>query len=123
MKNRRFAIVAILLVAVLCLGVAFAALTDDLSIGGSVNINKDVANDDFDMDIHFDTAEEKKPTVVTPPNAKAGATVDVQITDANNDANDHLKITVPAGVLNFTGEEVVVTACNGFQLIVRKKDV
>ncbi len=111
MKNKRFVIVAIVLVAVICLGVAFAALVDEMSFGGSVGVNKDIANADFNSDVHFDTAAGKVPSAELPASAKAGETVALQITSAaNSDANDHLEITVPAGILNFTGEEVVVTA-------------
>lgn len=38
MKNRRIVVVAILLVAVLCLGVGYAALTDSITATGTVNI-------------------------------------------------------------------------------------
>ena len=110
MKNRRFVIIAIVLVAVLCLGVAFAALVDDLSIGGSLDVDNEIANADFNNDVHFDTSDAKIPSAELPLSAKAGSNVKLEIQDVEGDKNDHLSVTVPAGVLNFTGEEVVVTA-------------
>ena len=111
MKNKRFAIVAIVLVAVLCIGVAFAALVDEMSFGGSVGLNKEIAEAEFNSKVHFDTAIGNKPEAEPPASAKTDVNVGLQITSADNsDANDHLEITVPAGILNFTGEEVVVTA-------------
>ena len=110
MKNRRFAIVAIVLVAVICLGVAFAALIDDLSVTGDVTVDNVIANQDFNNDVYFDPANGKvtidRPTV----NSNASATVTANITDDGQDPNDNLDITIPAGVLNFGGQEVVVKA-------------
>ena len=39
MKNRRIVVVAIMLVAVLCLGVGYAALNDTITATGTVNVN------------------------------------------------------------------------------------
>lgn len=39
MKNRRIVVVAIMLAAVLCLGVGYAALTDEITATGTVNVN------------------------------------------------------------------------------------
>ena len=42
MKNRRIVVVAILLVAVLCLGVGYAALTDSITATGTITYNQDL---------------------------------------------------------------------------------
>lgn len=57
MKNRKNVIVALLLISVLCMGIGFAALTDDLAISGSIdtdsqddvfiyNVTSDIAGND-----------------------------------------------------------------------------
>ena len=53
MKNRRIVIVSFLLVAVLVMGVAYAALTDNLFIKGEANLKTDVAQTEFDADVFF----------------------------------------------------------------------
>ena len=109
MKNRRLVIVAILLISVVCLGVAFAALVDDLAVDGSLALDNVIANEDFNQDVHFDAT--KTPTTVLPENAKPNEKVTVTISDDDNDhANDQLNITIPKGILNFTGDKVEVTA-------------
>jgi len=57
MKNRKTVVVAFLLVAVMLLGVGYAALTDTLTIGGSADITKDGAQNSFNEDIYFSNAE------------------------------------------------------------------
>lgn len=56
MKNRKFVVVAFLLVAVLLLGVGYAALTDVLDITGSADVNQSAAEEAFNEDIHFSAA-------------------------------------------------------------------
>ena len=109
MKNRRIVIIAILLVSVICLGVAFAALVDDLEVNGTLALDNVIANDDFNQDVHFDKT--KTPSADRPLAAKQGENVDIKIeADANGHADDKLTITIPKGILNFSGDEVVVTA-------------
>lgn len=57
MKNRKFVVVAFLLVAVLLLGVGYAALTDTLTIIGNAHIDLDQANVVFDEKIYFSASE------------------------------------------------------------------
>lgn len=110
MKNRRFAIVAIVLVAVICLGVAFAALVDNLSITGDVTVDNVIADQDFNDDVHFDTAADKLTVDRPNVNSNLSSVVTAVIGNDGEDPNDNLDITVPAGVLNFGGQEVVVKA-------------
>ena len=53
MRNRRTVVVAFLLVAVLLLGVGYAAVTDVLDINGTADVNQSAAQDAFDEDIYF----------------------------------------------------------------------
>lgn len=57
MKNRKFIVVAFLLVAVMLLGVGYAALTDTLTIIGNAHIDVDTANKTFDEKVYFSAAE------------------------------------------------------------------
>jgi cytochrome c oxidase assembly protein Cox11 len=57
MKNRKTVVVAFLLVAVMLLGVGYAALTDVLDINGSADVSQDAAQDAFDEDIYFEKVE------------------------------------------------------------------
>lgn len=56
MKNRKTVIVAFLLVAVMLLGVGYAALTDTLTIIGNAHIDLDAANHTFDQRVYFSNA-------------------------------------------------------------------
>lgn len=56
MKNRKTVVVAFLLIAVMLLGVGYAALTDVLDITGSADVNQSAAEEAFNQDIYFTTA-------------------------------------------------------------------
>lgn len=56
MKKRRTLIISLLLVAALCLGIGYAALTDTLDINGSADVNQEAAEEAFDIDVYFDSA-------------------------------------------------------------------
>lgn len=56
MKNRKRVVVAFLLVAVMLLGVGYAALTDVLDVTGTADINQSAAEEAFNEDIHFSDA-------------------------------------------------------------------
>ena len=57
MKNRRNVVVAFLLVAVLLLGVGYAALTDTLTIIGNAHIDMGEAQNTFDEKVYFSASE------------------------------------------------------------------
>ncbi len=57
MKNRKIVVVAFLLIAVLLLGVGYAALTDTLSIIGNAHIDVGEANKTFDEKVYFSASE------------------------------------------------------------------
>lgn len=55
MKNRKTVVVAFLLVAVMLMGVGYAALSDSLRIDGTAHVKHENANNAFDGVIKFDT--------------------------------------------------------------------
>jgi len=57
MKNRKRIIVAFMLVAVMLLGIGYAAFTDTLALTGNAHIDPDDANLAFDNNIYFSAAE------------------------------------------------------------------
>ncbi|MBE6666297.1 MAG: hypothetical protein E7603_08790 [Ruminococcaceae bacterium] len=62
MKNRKRIIVAFMLVAVMLLGIGYAALTDDLFITGDATLNTTQSQDQFDRDVKFIAATVKSST-------------------------------------------------------------
>lgn len=56
MKKRRTLIISLLLVAALCLGIGYAALTDVLDINGTADVNQTAAEEAFDADVFFTNA-------------------------------------------------------------------
>ena len=95
MKNRKFVVVAFLLVAVMLLGVGYAALTDTLTIIGNAHIDVDTANKTFDEKVYFSAAEATSTT-------GTGATADVA-SCTTDDA------TFTANKLAVVGEKSVFT--------------
>lgn len=57
MKKRNTTIFAFLLLAAVGMGVGYAALTDNLSIGGKVDVNTDQAMKDWNDDVRFTNME------------------------------------------------------------------
>ncbi len=95
MKNRKTVVVAFLLVAVMLLGVGYAALTDTLTIIGNAHIDVDTANKTFDEKVYFSAAE-------TTSSTGTGTTADVA--GFNDD-----DATFTANKLAIVGEESVFT--------------
>ena len=56
MKKRRTLIISLLLVAALCLGIGYAALTDVLDINGTADVNQSAAEEAFNEDVYFSAA-------------------------------------------------------------------
>ena len=101
MTNRRFVIGAFLLVAVLCLGVGFAALQQTLTVSGTLSYDTQMANEAFDEDVYFTGT----PTVAS-NNATNVASVTAEI---NGNDNDNLIITVGADAFSAAGETATIT--------------
>lgn len=60
MKNRRLVVAAFLLIAVICIGTAYAAVTDLLDIQGAANVSAANVNSSFDDGIYFSDATAEK---------------------------------------------------------------
>ncbi len=97
MKNRKTVVVAFLLVAVMLLGVGYAALADELELGGTVAVKVEDVSDAFEADIYFSKVI-------------SGDGCNATIHDAENgDVKDGGTITVNSGALKEVGEEVIAT--------------
>lgn len=67
MKNRRIAIASFLLIAVLVMGIGFAAVADNLNIGGSARANSSQTATVFDEKVYFSAADKVAGTgTITP---------------------------------------------------------
>ena len=95
MKNRNTVIVAFMLVAVLLLGIGYAALSDTLTIIGNAHIDIGAANTTFDEKVYFSNAEATSTT-------GTGTTADV-VSFNSDDA------TFTANKLAVKGEKSVFT--------------
>ena len=89
MKKRRTLIVAFMLVAVLTIGIGYAALNDTLYVTGNAKASASAADESFDLAVYFE-----QPTVA----ADAGYTVTVG-TDNLGDENDLATVAV-TGLVN-----------------------
>ena len=94
MKNRKIVMIAFLLVAVLTIGVGFAALTDQLVANGTAGILKTGAQTEFELKVYFSNASAQD---------AAKATATVEPTD-----NDVATITVLEGALKDNGDTATV---------------
>ena len=56
MKNRRNVVIAFMIVAVMLLGIGYAALSDTLDITGSADVNQSAAEEAFNEDVYFSAA-------------------------------------------------------------------
>lgn len=92
MKNKKTVVVAFLLAAVMLLGVGYAALTDVLDITGSADVNQSAAEEAFNDDIYFSTANANE----------AGNTASI-----NADNNDKASFT--ANTLKGKGDKATFT--------------
>ena len=92
MKNRRNVVVAFLVVAVMLLGIGYAALSDTLDITGSADVNQSAAEEAFNEDIYFSAAVANE----------SGNTASV-----NADNNDKASFT--AATLKGKGDKVTFT--------------
>ena len=95
MKNRKIVVVAFLLIAVLLLGVGYAAVTDTLTIIGNAHIDMGQVETTFDQNIYFSAA-------VATSSTGTGATADV----ASFTPDD---ATFTANKLAIVGEKSVFT--------------
>lgn len=110
MKKRRSAIAAFLLAVVLCLGVGFAALADDLFIDGTLNWSFDNAKKTFDEDVYFADPAVEENFVVSGSCAKAASITATRAADKNGSANDLLQITVAGDAFSYANQVATIKA-------------
>lgn len=110
MKKRKSAIAAFMLVVVLCLGVGFAALTDDLFVDGNLNWSFDDAKTAFDADVYFADPAVEENFVVTGTCEKAASITATRAADKNSNANDKLTITVAGDAFSSAGQVATIKA-------------
>ena len=103
MKNRKRIVVAFMLVAVLLLGVGYAAVTNVLDIQGSVSVSANAAENEFNEDIYF-TGVVKDSQVV--PSIVAGDNLGYTA-NINTNNNDKAQFTVTG--IDETGDSVAIT--------------
>jgi hypothetical protein len=92
MKNRKIVVIAFTLIAVLLLGVGYAAVTDDLKILGHVKTNMETITSDFQLDVRFrdgsgtiikdDTNPTSDPTFIGRAHAKVDSVNDTSMDTA-----------------------------------------
>lgn len=97
MRNRKTVVVAFLLVAVMLLGIGYAALTDTLTIIGNAHVDLDTANKTFDERIYFSDAKATSTTGTGTTDDVASFTAD----DATYTVNK-LAVTGEKSVFTFT---------------------
>lgn len=90
MKNRKTVVVAFLLVAVLLLGVGYAALTDALNINGRANVTTGKAEEALNEDVYFSAAV----AVADDPNSPTKGTSGVANTASILQDKDRASFTV-----------------------------
>ena len=103
MKNRKRIVVAFMLVAVLLLGVGYAAVTTVLDIQGSVNVSATAAENEFNEDIYFEGVVKDSEVVQTIAAGDGlGYTANI-----NTNNNDKAQFTVTG--IEKTGQSVAIT--------------
>lgn len=98
MKNRKKIVVALLLVCALCLGIGYAALTDNLYVDGTVSVSP------FAYNVYFASATSNPASGVT---VNIGNEADAEDPQGHD---DKLTIAVDNTVLNVIGDKVTVSA-------------
>lgn len=103
MKNRKIVVVAFLLIAVLLLGVGYAAVSDVLDINGSADVNPDTA---YNQDIYFSAAvangDNTPNTATIDPNDNDVVTFTVSSLSGKGDTATFTFTITNAGDLNAT---------------------
>lgn len=106
MKNRRNVVIVFLLLAVLCLGIGFAALTDDLFVNSTLSFKDTTTNFDAE-EIFFENAGVDATSTSAYVDTTKIATAIVN--QDNGDENDVLNITVSEGAFNTINQKAVIT--------------
>ena len=80
MKNRKRIIVAFMLIAVMLLGIGYAALTDNLTITGEATVGASAAQNQWEQDIYFSAAN------ATATTGTSGIADSAAVGQSNNDS-------------------------------------
>ncbi len=106
MLKRNKMLVAFMLVAVLCMSIGFAAISDTLTASGTLGLNVDAngeLNEDFNEDVYFSAVSD---TIGQTNNAvTTGVSAAVDTSD-----NDKINITIADTTFTAVGQTVTITA-------------
>lgn len=115
MKNRKRIVVLFLLVAIMLIGVGYAALTDTLTIIGNAHIDVDVANKTFDEKVYFSASEATSSTGTGETDDTASHTADDATFTANKLATVNEKSVFTFTIKNDSNVDAVISV-NGTKL-------
>ena len=106
MKNRKTVVVAFLLVAVMLLGVGYAALTDTLNVKGNLGADISVAAKYFDSTLYFSDDDVSDPALaaVSYESDADGHMRDTAIIEATAFTQANQSVTVELTILNGSAE-------------------
>ena len=109
MKRRRTLVISILLVAALCLGIGYAALTDTLTIGGNANVKPHAEN----LKVEFtDITEIKKCTAAIQTDKTVASFTTTQLLTTGDTASAKFTVTNNSPELSATIDAPVITNNN-----------
>ncbi len=119
MKNRRTVVVAFMLIAVLLLGVGYAALTDNLTLTGEATANTTASQATWETDIYFANAK------ISATTGNSSAADKIAVGTSNNDsvhfevfslAKKGETVTFTVDIINdgVTGYDANITMDNGY---------
>ncbi len=111
MKNKRNAIIAFLLVAVLCLGIGYASVSDNLYINGTMDVDVDSGdfNTEFDADVYFSNVSIAGTANLTGENSAELVTAVIGDEDPAG-ADDIITVNVENGAFTAQNQTIVLTA-------------
>ena len=110
MTKRRSIVALFLAVAILAIGVGYAAVSDTLSVGGILEASQTGAESQFDVDVTFKDAVAPLPNgcTVTLSDDKDRATVSIQNSTDLAHKNDSVSIVIPVENLSVYDATLVI---------------
>lgn len=109
MKNRRTTLIVFVLIAALCVGIGYAALSDTLTVSGTAHYGQN----ELDQAVYFSAATNNGSTLVNPGNhilANNATIAPVTGTSFVSKNVDELVISVPVDNLFDPGDSITFTA-------------
>lgn len=104
MKNRKVIVTAFLLVAIMILGVGYAAVNNVLDITGTGTVNQSAAEEAFNLDVYFDGVKNGDEDTYTVQYTDANGLYTARVNDDNND-----KASFTVSGLKGAGESASIT--------------